>query len=277
MRSGLAAGEQWLGELAGRLFPPSCTLCGSCVPTERPPVCDPCWSRLPRAVPPRCSRCGAPGPRFVDGVEACGECIDWPPGLRRVRAPFLMREGAAELVRSLKYRGWTALAEPMGTAMAPAARALEVGGRYGSGPLLLVPVPLSPARRRRRGFNQAGLLAHGLGRELGWRVDGVLRRQARGRRQARLGGASRRENVRGLFRARRPPPGGTGGGDGGVGPAALVVDDVVTTGSTAAACAEALRRAGWRPLGAVAFARAVAGRPTGSREAAALRPTSRDG
>lgn len=224
-------------------------------------MCRPCWSRLPRAVPPRCGLCGAPGPRFADDVEACGECIDWPKGLRRVRAPFLMREGAAELVRSLKYRGWTALADPMGEAMAPAAREVIADGEPGRGSPLLVPVPLSPARRRRRGFNQAELLARALGRELGWRVAEVLRRDARGRRQARLGGASRRENVRGLFRARRPCPAVRGDGDPRDAPAALVVDDVVTTASTAAACADALRTVGWRPLGAVAFARAVAGRP----------------
>lgn len=240
-------------------------------------MCEPCWSRLPRAVPPRCGRCGAPGPRFADGVEACGECIDWPAGLPRVRAPCLMREGAAELVRSLKYSGWTALADPMGTAMAGAARTVAVDGPAVSAPPLLVPVPLSPARRRRRGFNQAGLLARSLGRELGWKVDDALRRHTRGRRQARLGGASRRENVRGLFRARRPPVTAAGDGEARGGPAALVVDDVVTTGSTAAACAEALRRAGWRPLGAVAFARAVAPHPAGEGGAAARRHTSRDG
>ena len=193
-------------------------------------------------------------------MVACGECLEWPSGLDRARAPFLMRGGAAGLVRSLKYRGWTALAARMGTAMAPSARAVA-GGRRGAdggekgGAPRLVPVPLSPARLRRRGFNQAALLARELGRELGWPVSTALRRAARGRRQARLGRASRRENVRGLFRGRRPPDGGEDA------PTAVVVDDVVTTGSTAGACAEALSRAGWRPLGAVAFARAVTAPP----------------
>lgn len=253
-----------MGELLGRVFPPSCTLCGSCVEPERAPVCRACWSRLPRAVPPRCDRCGAPGPRFADDVEACGECVDWPQGMRRVRAPFLMRDGAAELVRSLKYRGWTALAEPMGASMAPAARALAAAEPAEPAPPVLVPVPLSRARRRRRGFNQAALLARALGRELGWTAAGVLRREGRGRRQARLGGASRRENVRGLFRARRPGPVAGRREDPRRDSPVLVVDDVVTTGSTAAACSEVLRRAGWRPAGAVAFARAVAEpRPSG--------------
>ncbi len=184
-----------------------------------------------------------------------------------------MRHGAAEIVRELKYRGWTALADPMGSAMsAPArrvARGGEDGGREGADGArgrapVLVPVPLSPARRRRRGFNQASLLARSLGRETGWPVERALRRVARGRRQARLGRASRRENAPGLFRARGPSSAAASPADeassaGGVD--AVVVDDVVTTGSTAAACAEALRRSGWRPAGAVAFARAVSEPP----------------
>ena len=241
-------------------------------------MCDACWSRLPRAVPPRCDRCGAPAPRFADRVEACAECIDWPAGLPRVRAPYLMRGGAAELVRALKYRGWTALAVPMGEAMAAAARSVAGDDPHPTGAPRLVPVPLAPPRQRRRGFNQAGLLARHVARELGWSVTAALRRGTRGRRQARLGGASRRENVRGLFRSR--PPGETSGPAAGAGgrPAAVVVDDVVTTASTAAACAEALRRAGWRPLGAVAFARAVAPRPeAGEDRNDGERHTSRDG
>lgn len=178
--------------------------------------------------------------------------MDWPDGLASVRAPYVMRSGAARLVRALKYAGWTDLARPMGVAMAPSARRLA-GGEDGSPPPRLVPVPLSRARLRRRGFNQARRLARHLGRELGWPVPDTLARIGRGRRQTRLGGASRRENVRGRFRA-TPPSGARD---------ALVVDDVVTTGSTAGACAGALRRAGWRPLGAVAFARAVSSPPAG--------------
>lgn len=232
------------------LFPPSCVLCGSCVDRDRAPVCRRCWSRLPRAVPPLCRCCGAPGPRFLDGLTACPECVEWPEDLAAVRAPFVMRAGAARLVRALKYAGWTDLARRMGAAMAPAGRAVAGRSAESSAPRL-VPVPLSAPRLRRRGFNQAARLARWLGREVGWPVSDALERVGRGRRQARLGGASRRENVRGRFRAAPPPDE----------PEAVIVDDVVTTGSTAGACAEALRRVGWRPLGAVAFARAVSAPP----------------
>lgn len=175
-----------------------------------------------------------------------------------------MQGGAAELVHALKYGGWTALSLRMGRSMAPAARAVAgpAGCRDG-GPATLVPVPLPAARRRRRGYNQAGLLAEALAGELSWPREAALEATSGGSRQARLGARSRRENARGRFRGR--PPSRRVVGDSSDRPAAVVVDDVLTTGSTAGACARALERNGWRPVGAVTFARAVAGAAGGGR------------
>lgn len=157
-----------------------------------------------------------------------------------------MEGDAARLVRALKFGGWHALAGPMGRAMVPVARRLVGRGR----PAGLVPVPLAAARRRERGFNQAGLLADAVSRAAGWPVRRVLARRPGGRRQARLGRRRRTSNVRGRFvvagdvaRDRELP--------------LLIVDDVLTTGATAGACATALRTEEFRVLGAVAFARAL--------------------
>jgi predicted amidophosphoribosyltransferase len=154
-----------------------------------------------------------------------------------------METGAARLVHALKYEGWFALARRMGGALAPAA--LELGG----GAIhRLEPVPLPAARLRERGYNQAELLARSLGERLGWPVGSALSREDSRRRQVRLGRNERRENVRGAFHA-RPGPADT--------LPVLLVDDVLTTGATSAACALALREAGERVTGIVAFARAL--------------------
>lgn len=172
---------------------------------------------------------------------------------------------ALRLVHALKYEGAFALADPMGRALAPAARRLAGGAEAGSGAgthrspgpsrtgPALVPVPLSPARRRERGYNQAELLARGLAGATGWPVRPLLVRRPGGDRQARLGRRARRRNVETRFALR---PGAVRRGweaRAGV----LLVDDVLTTGATALACARALVSGGLRPLGVVSFARAL--------------------
>lgn len=174
-------------------------------------------------------------------------------------ASFAMHGNAARVVRALKYAGWTALAPTMGRAMAPRARGLA-----GNPTPCLVPVPLSAARRRERGFNQAELLARELGRSVRWPVRTLLGRSAGATGQARLGRSARRRRVRGAFFA-TPGAGPAGSGLSRRGDAAspsfatplLLVDDVVTTGSTAAACRRVLQSAGWKCTGIVAFARTV--------------------
>lgn len=101
--------------------------------------------------------------------------------------------------------------------------------------------PTSPRRARRRGYDQAQLLARHIARELNVPCHRLLWRQ-HGPAQA---GRSRSERLRGpSFRARpaiRPLR-------------VLLVDDVVTTGSTLHAAAATLRRAGVGHVTAVAVA-----------------------
>lgn len=267
-RTGIGDAAALLRGALDRVLPPACVACGRGQEPGAPPVCAGCWHRLPGIPLPRCARCGATAPRREMGATGgaprvtCAECEGWAPELEAAGAPFRMEGDAALLVRRLKYDGWTALAEPMGRAMAPVARRLL---RAGDPPPALVPVPLSRARRRERGFNQAEILADSLARTTGWRVVRALERARAGRRQARLGRRGREENVLGLFRPAADPTGpGVGGrwGDSGgemrrASPPVLLVDDVVTTGATASACARTLAEGGLRCAGVVSFARAL--------------------
>jgi predicted amidophosphoribosyltransferase len=107
----------------------------------------------------------------------------------------------------------------------------------------LVPVPTPPARRRRRGFCHALLLAQALAARTGLPLLELLERTDDGRRQV---GRARSQRVRRppRFIALRPA----------LGPVVLV-DDVVTTGATLGACAHALRQAGCSSEKALAYAR----------------------
>ena len=144
---------------------------------------------------------------------------------------------ARAMVGALKFRGALRLADPMAALMAACAPVERLRGE-------LVPVPLHPARRRKRGFNQAERLARALGRRTGLAVADCLRR-----------GGSYLPQVGRDRAARLVGPAGSVGARGAAPEVAVLVDDVMTTGATLAACAAVLRAAGAREVNALVFAR----------------------
>jgi len=232
-------------DLLDALVPCGCPICRTAVPARGPPVCGLCASRVVPVPPPLCPRCGLT--RVIPGPTAgeCAECHAWPVALQRAASACLHVGPAAELVRGFKYRGWTAVTDFMGDLMVPPARRLA-GGRIP----VLVPVPLTRARRRERGFNQAELLAQALSRRTGWPLAHLLSRNRGGPPLARLG---RRERARATERAYSTQPGELESFH--VHQEVMIVDDVITTGATGVACAEALSAAGAECLGIVSFAR----------------------
>ncbi len=187
-------------------------------------------------------------------------CEEWPDPLIAAVAPYAFDGPAAATVRALKYGRWRETAAFMADAMAPLlAELLDRVACAGEKPPL-VPVPLTPARRRERGFNQAAELSRHLARLTGLPELTALRRRPGGRRQARLPGRIRRANVQGRFEPACPAT--------GRGPLAVLVDDVMTTGATAIACAESLAQAGFRRVAVVTFARTL--RPLDERRAERL-------
>ena len=104
----------------------------------------------------------------------------------------------------------------------------------------LVPVPLHRSRYRRRGFNQAELLARELGALSGIPVrTDILFRERKTEAQKELTPDQRIRNLQKAFRA---DPEKTDVSS------VILVDDIYTTGSTAEACTRALKEAGVRKV-----------------------------
>jgi predicted amidophosphoribosyltransferase len=154
-----------------------------------------------------------------------------------VWAPVAYEGPGRDLVRALKFRGALSLVFEMGAIVVASCPDELLRGA-------LVPVPLDPRRLRRRGFNQAALLADEIGRRTGLVMVDRLRRRGTGPPQAGRGRGARLAGPVGSIEAR-----------GRVPPVALIVDDVVTTGATVGASAAALRKAGAIEVAAIAFAR----------------------
>jgi ComF family protein len=117
-----------------------------------------------------------------------------------------------------------------------------------------VPVPVHADRERRRGYDQAALIAEVAATRLGVPFVRALERARATAAQFDLGREDRAANVGGAFRLRNGPRTGPDPASVG-GEWVLLVDDVVTTGATLAACATALEGAGAFAVSAIAVAR----------------------
>ena len=203
-------------------LPQACVLCGA--PSGDALICDNCSISFEKASP-ACPSCATPAP----SMRRCGGCLARPPPFDVTIAAWAYAFPLDRLLHALKYGGSLSLAEPLGQAVACAAAT-----RGDSSVDALVPLPLSPARQRERGFNQAHEIAKHVGARLGIPLIRGLARIRDSPPQATLAWDTRVRNVRDAFAA-----------DVSVrGRHIAIVDDVMTTGATLAAAAKALRRAG---------------------------------
>lgn len=239
----------WVADLVDLLLPAGCVACGAWLPdsSARSRVCGRCRARLRRAPWPRCRRCHHPSGTGRDPAGRCRECAEWPEELAAARYAYVLEPPASDLVHALKYGGWSELAGEMGAAMA----GLDLPIPEDVPSPLVVPIPTTAERMRKRGYNQADLLARSLARSRGWTVANALMRTRGGSTQVGLHPSQRKANVKGAFLAR----------EGESLPVrdsqVVLVDDVLTTGATAGAAAATLVRMGARAVTLVAFARAL--------------------
>ena len=173
----------------------------------------------------------------------CASCAQSPPRHDGVRAAVAYGDVARTLALGLKYGGRTGLAETMAR---PMARLLPDGAE------LLVPVPLHRWRLGRRGYNQAGLIAGGVGRIAGLPV--LVDALDRTRRTPVLRGMSGRERRAAVGRAFVVREGADVRGR-----TLVLVDDIHTSGATADACTAALLKAGARTVTVLCWARVIDG------------------
>jgi ComF family protein len=182
--------------------------------------------------PRRCPACGLLGDAPCADCARClrrADDVVSIPGLVTCRSVFVYDEVARRLLLALKYRNRRDALAFLASEVA-ALVDVDVDAR------LVTWVPTTAARRRRRGFDQAELLARAVGRRLAVPARPLLRR-IDGRPQTGLGSAARVEGPRfEAWSARRSPDRSAR--------SVLLVDDIGTTGATLRAAAAVLSASG---------------------------------
>ena len=217
-------------------LPSQCLVCHAW-PAQ--PVCEDCVNRFAQPSP-RCQTCALALPA---GVRQCGHCVKNPPALDLCLAAVPYAYPWSDLIVDYKFHhqpgraGAFALLLRSTPWVEPALETADV----------VLPLPLSKARLRSRGFNQALLLARQLAPD---KTDAnLLLRIKDTPPQSSLRRAQRLAGLKGAF---------------AVAPLAVkrvrgarlvLVDDVMTSGATVFAAAQVLREAGAAHITALVIAR----------------------
>lgn len=210
-----------------------CDSCGAEVfsyPFER--FCTKCEEKMQRNDGLCCPKCGRK--TLADGV--CLTCKDELPKFSKGISTFVYEGESASLINRFK-NGKRRLAYYFAENMAEKCLHLY-GERMREETFLVVPVPMTAARERERGFNQAAELAEiftAVLQEKGFQVqmDGeILQKTRESAPQKRMDFRARKENVAGAYHVHKRKE----CRDRTI----VLIDDIMTTGATGSECAERL-------------------------------------
>src|SRR3989344_5387347 len=180
-------------------------------------------------LPKFCIGCGKEGLYICKGCEVfLSEIENTIPGLTNVWE----YEGLMEkLIYKIKFDGCYHIIDEL------VEKAFQKIALSIPDDIIITYVPMWKKKERRRGFNQAELIARKLGQLLGFAEQSLLEKVRDNRSQVGLGPRERLENVKDVFQTNFQFSIFNFKN-------VLLVDDVYTTGATMKECAKVLRKAG---------------------------------
>ncbi len=193
-------------------------------------ICPQCKKDLPYVKPPFCLRCG----KHIEAEdqEYCSDCKKRPKSFCQGFPVFAYEGKIKDSVLMFKYKNKREFAQYYaGEIITHYGNVLKTLGLDG-----VIPVPVHASRYRRRGYNQAELLASVLAKELSLPIyASELIRTENTHVQKELNDSERYANLKNAFKRRQ---------DGVKLKKVLLVDDIYTSGATIEACTHVLKKTG---------------------------------
>lgn len=217
------------------IYPVRCPICGEIVTPRGEKICFSCKSALPYINEPRCMKCSKPLEQ--EEKEYCSDCERKNYHYDRGFAVWIYNDEMRHSIADFKYHSKKEYAK---------FYIEEIVRLYGSkikkiSPDVIVPVPIHRSKFLERGYNQADILARGIGRELGIPVlSQLLIRNKKTLPQKKLNDKERLRNLQEAFSLNK----GEKSCSSHEITRALLVDDIYTTGSTIEACTNVLKANG---------------------------------
>lgn len=210
---------KWIDDLKELLFPRHCKVCGRRLMKSEQHLCIGCMLELPRTHY-----------ELHPDNPLMQHFMEWPEVLRATAYIYYYKEGKySSLIHHLKYYDHPEVGTFLGGL---AANELKSSGFFDDIDLI-VPVPLSKKKFRKRGYNQCDYIARGISKATGIPTRAnCIERVIDTDTQTRKGQTERWKNTEGIFRVIKP--------ETIKGRHLLLIDDVSTTGATLHACITAL-------------------------------------
>ncbi|MFO7369570.1 MAG: ComF family protein [Bacteroidales bacterium] len=203
------------GGLLHLIYPRTCAACGNILLNNEKVLCLSCYAELPRT-------------RFHNNPENEVARLFWGRVLLRNATSFIFfnkDSNYRKILHELKYKDQRQVGHEMGRLFG-----LELRDTPFSQADMIIPVPLHPAKQRKRGYNQSELIAEGVSQVLSIPVrNNLISRKMKTATQTRKNRFDRWLNVKDTFQVQDI----AALNDNHI----LLVDDVITTGATIEACA----------------------------------------
>lgn len=236
------------------LFPNRCLFCDTPLDTGCC-ICGNCLAEIPILDKDVCSRCGAPlnysgiSERSVvsDYQDSCFHCRELEFDFQKNESLCIFDGMMRELIHQFKFGRRKSLFRLF------SELSLIHKGTYIREHDALVPVPLTFARFRERGFNQSYMIGRAIATSTNILFLGnILLRRGKSKPQSSIASLKeRKDNLTDRFFLRKK------GFEITRGKKILLIDDVLTTGATASACARVLRLGGAVRVDLLSMARAL--------------------
>lgn len=229
--------------IAEAIFPSNiyCICCGSLIDKSRPyALCDLCIKKFHWITGRTCEKCGKALPDTYRG-RMCYDCMRIEHAFEKGFSCLTYGLYEREVLLDFKYNGKGYYGVKFGDILYDRMACETVE------PDVIIPVPISTGRMKKRGYNQTALMAARLAKRRGIHMDeNVLVRKRDTQLLRSLNPADRRLALADAFMIHaKGTASGNSEGDARIkGKTVLLVDDIFTTGATVDTCSKVLLDAG---------------------------------